>query len=180
MSGKNELDLLVELVKLVRKYGPETFESLAAQISMPEFTQRLADLLSTTAKASRAARPSEGHFESRRPRRNFRSSLLELEKSEPEKAAILIRLYDGLMAKTFLPTLRELKAFASDNGLPPPKATARDKAIVPLIKTLLPMSLEELKTRLQGLQPILDNDDRSLEGWSNIILSRERQSKQTD
>ena len=63
-------------------------------------------------------------------------------------------------------------------GLPPLNATARDKAIVPLTKALLPLSLEVLKARLAEVKSVSNQDDRSLEGWSNIILDKERRKKQ--
>ncbi len=174
MTDRNEFDLLVEIAKLVRKYGPETFERLATQISKPEFAQRLSDIVLVMATSSRTAQKNKGQLAVKQPQGNFRSELIELKKSDEEKGELLLRLYDCLMEKTLLPTLRDMKAFASDNGLPLPKATARDKAIIPLIKALLTLPLGELKTRLQRLRPSSDSNDRGLEGWSNIILGKQR------
>jgi hypothetical protein len=123
-------------------------------------------------------RPKESETAKERSPRDFRSSLVTVGKTEPEKSDLLVKFYDGLTAKTVLPTLRDIQAFVSDMGLPPLKATARDKAIVPLTKALLPLSLEVLKARLAEVKSVSNQDDRSLEGWSNIILDKERRKKQ--
>jgi len=181
VSSKPELELLIEIAKLFKKYGPETFESLAANFSSPEFSERLVTILSTTAKIARTAQPKgTEQAERKRPPRDFRSSLVALENAEPEKSALLVRFYDDLMAKTVLPTLRDIQAFVSDAGLPSVKATARDKAITPFLKTLVPMPLDELRTRLSDIRSVSIRDDRSLEGWSNIILDKERRTKESN
>jgi hypothetical protein len=50
MNNNKELDLLTDLAKLMKKYGPATFETLGEQITDPKFTRVLVDVLSTTAK----------------------------------------------------------------------------------------------------------------------------------
>ena len=177
MTNKNEFDLLCDLARLVKEYGPETFEHLASQMSRPEFIQQFAEIISTTAKASRVAQPRKGRARAKKPRADFRSLLIELRKSEPEKGAMLVQLYDGLMAKSFLPTLRDMRTFAQDNGLPFIKSSTRDKAIVPFVKTFISMPVEEIDMFLKKIHPIELRDDRSLAGWSDIILRRREQVK---
>lgn len=104
-------------------------------------------------------------------------SLIELEKTDPEKSALLIKFYNGLMDKTFLPTLGDIRTFASNTELPPIKADARSRAIPPLVKALLPLPVDKLKTKLDSVMPMIIQDDRSLEGWANIILDKEQRTK---
>ena len=178
MSDNSEFELLRDIAKLLKKYGPDTFERLSEKLSSPDFSERLAALLVTTAKTGRTAQITEPHkVERQQTQRDFRSSLIALEQTDPNRATLLIKFYDGLTGKTYLPTLRDIQAFVSDLGLPPLKATSRDKAIVPLIKVLLPLGLEDLQSRLSAVKPVPTNDDRSLEGWSNIILDKERRTK---
>ena len=177
MNDKKEFDLLTDLAKLIKKYGPEVFDNLAIEISKPEFSQHLAQILSTISKASRSVQTGNRQTETKQSRTNFRSSLLELETLDSEKGVILSQLYDGLITKTFLPTWKDMKIFVADNGLPSLKATSRDKAIIPFVKMFIPMPLEQVKLHLQKIQPVSSNDDRSLEGWSNIIFGREGQNK---
>jgi hypothetical protein len=181
VNNNPELELFVEIAKLIKKYGPETFESLSGKLSSPGYTERLVAILSTTARIARMARVNapETTKHQKFPR-DFRSSLVALEKTDKEKSGLLIEFYDDLMAKTFLPTLKDIQAFVADHGLPPAKATARDKAIIPLFKALLPLPLDELKRRLLTLKSVSNKDDRSLEGWSNIILNKSHRIKKGD
>lgn len=181
MTDKPELELLVEIAKLLRKYGPQAFEDLSSALSSPEFSRCLASVLSGTARQARSLRP-EGYDASDRKQRSrdFRSSLVSLEEIDPEKSELLVKFYDDLMAQTVLPSLRDIRAFASDAGLPPAKATARNKAMVPLLKTLLHLSTDELRSKLSAVKRVSTTDDRSLEGWSSIILNKDRRSREGD
>ncbi len=168
MIDGSEFELLAELARLLKKYGPETFEGLAEHLSSPEFSQRLVTLLSATARQGRAM----GVSEDRQLLRNIRTSLTELQHREPEKAKLLLRLYDGMVAKNILPTRRDIEAFVSEMGLLPIKTNVRKTAIASLINALMVFPIDELKAKLSTTDPI--QDDRSLEGWSNIILDRGR------
>lgn len=178
MNNKKEFALLCDFAKLLQKYGPETFEGLANEMSNPEFAERFLEVLKTTAKVYRrlpkAGRKSRFHS----PGIDFRSTLTSVQKSDAERGALLIQLYDGLTTKSLLPTLREMKNFALDNGLPPLKSTSHEKAIIPFVKTFLQMPVEDIRDYLRRIQPSPSSDDRSLEGWSNIIFgSQARVSK---
>ena len=50
---RKELALLVDLSKLIKKHGIDSFEKLSDLLSKSEFNQQLAEILSKTAKASR-------------------------------------------------------------------------------------------------------------------------------
>ena len=54
MNEGSELDLLMDLSKLLKKYGPETFDRLGEQLSAPEFVAQLTGLLSGMARIARA------------------------------------------------------------------------------------------------------------------------------
>ncbi len=56
MNEGAEFDLLVDLAKLLQKYGPETFDRLAEQLSAPGFVERMTELLSGAAPCG-ACRP---------------------------------------------------------------------------------------------------------------------------
>ena len=86
MNEGREFDLLVDLSKLLKKYGPEVFDQLAKQLSAPEFAERLTKLLSGAARimpAVPATRPSS------RPKppsqKEVRSSLVALGDTDPER-----------------------------------------------------------------------------------------------
>jgi len=175
LKHKSEFELLRELAELLRRYGPETFEKLATEISSPHFSKMLGSMLSSVAMAGRHAQISRS--EQKKSRRKLEggipSILVQLRTTEPEKSTLLARFYDSLSAKAVLPTLREIQEFAADAGLPRLKATAREKAITPLLKGLMSLPVKEMRDRLALLKPVSKEDDRSLEGWTNIILGSE-------
>jgi hypothetical protein len=170
MNNNKEFDLLSDLAKLIKKYGPETFETLGEQIANPMFTRVLADILSITAKTYRATHKAKSRPRSKSRKGDFLSSL---EKSDPEKSVLLIELYDNLKNQSILPTLRELKDFAADNGLPPVKATSREKALIPFVRTFLKMPVKEVRQCLRRIKPTRSSGDRTLEGWSKIIFGKD-------
>jgi len=173
MNNNKELELLADLAKLVKRHGSETFANLARQVSDPEFSKQLALLLSATAEVSRTQSKDKPTGTKSASHLDFRASLLELESREPEKTKLLTQLYENLLAKTILTSIREISNFLQDNELPLLKVTSREKAIVPFVKIFIPLSIERVHSLLQKIRPKATSDDRSLEGWSNIILGKQ-------
>jgi len=163
MTTQKELDLLVDLTKLLKKHGPDTFKSLATTISSPEMTQQLSSILVQVAKTSRKTE------QKRRP--SIPRSLTALESTEPEKYQLLINFYNDLVAKKNLTSLRDIQDFATNNGLAEIRTKSRQKAISPLFSSLIKLPNKQLIVIIQSLKSY-DIDDRSLEGWSNIILKK--------
>jgi hypothetical protein len=170
MKTQRELDLLVDLAKLLKKYGPEPFESLAASISSPEMTQHLSVILTQVAKIGRSI-PKTKRKTRPQERPSIPRSLAALKSVEQGKYQLLMNFYTDLIAKKVLPTLRDIKEFVIDCGLPEVRAKSRQKAISPLIGSLIKLPNEQLIAKIQSLKKY-DMGDRSLEGWSNIILDK--------
>ena len=170
-NEKVELDLLVDLAKLLKKHGVEAFDALAKALSSPDFPQRLIPILTATAKAGRAS--AENRSAKRRVP-EFRAKLVEAARQDPERGKLLLELYDGLLSKRLLPTLRDIQLFLTDHGRPASKSHSRDKAIVDLLQYVGGLSLSQLKERFTEIKAVPVRDDRSLEGWSNIILGTAR------
>lgn len=170
MTTQRELDLLVDLAKLLKKHGADTFESLAESISSPEMTRHLSRVLTQVAKIAHTIPKTKGETglkqEPRIPR-----SLINLKSTDTEKYQLSMNFYNDLIAKTVLPSLRDIKEFAVDCGLPEIRAKSRQKAISPLISSLVKFPNEQLIAGIQSLRKY-DTSDRSLEGWTNIILNR--------
>lgn len=177
MNNKKEFNLLSDLAKLINKYGPEVFEGLALELSNPTFMDQLVEILRKSATVGR--RSPKRRKGPRSPSSiDFRSTLTRVDRVEAERAALLTELYDALRTKSVLPTLRAMKDFALDNGLPPIKATSRDKALTPFVRSFLRMPAQEVREYLRRIQPSPSSDDRTLEGWSKIIFgSNDRASK---
>lgn len=181
MSDYPEFELLQDLAKLLRKHGPDVFEGLARLFEKPEFVERLHQILLIGAKAARQNGVTQTRPRSSKlPLHDYRLSLLDHEQLGAEKSALLVQLYDGLMAKKLFPTMRELRTFAEGSGLSVPKASARPKAIVEIIDGLRQRSLEELRPIISRLPPPTGASDRSLENWARIIFDKELRSRKAE
>ena len=172
MRKQRELDLLVDIAKLLKKYGPLTFASLAKSITLPEMVQHLSGILTHVAKIGRTVSKTKKYSKTRQDV-SIPKALITLKSADPEKYQLLMNLYNALVAKTVLPSLKNIKEFAMDCGLPEVRAKSRQKAISPLIGSLIKSLDELIIAKIQSLKKY-DTGDRSLEGWSNIILNRKR------
>lgn len=167
MNNKKESELLKDILNLLKKYGPDVFENLARVLSSPTFGSHLPEILIKSAQAfgsRRLKEPKPGRL------KQIDSILSGIKDSNPAKAEALREIYDGASSKDFLPTLKNIKALASDLGLPALKAKSRKEAILPLIRLLSSLQESEIKSVLLSLKRTASTGNRSLEGWSNIIL----------
>ena len=173
MTTDKKYDLLVDIAKLVKKYGFETFLNLYEEVSSSLFKERFAEILLKTGKASEEIpfdKPKKGAALA--SQRSFRSQLFNLSESQPKKSDLLIKFYDDLTAKRSLPTLRDIKNFIEDNGLQPLNAKSRKNAIVPLVRQFLNLAEPDIEKLTCNIPILTGNDDRSLAGWSEIILKK--------
>lgn len=170
MNNNKEFDLLSDLAKLIKKYGPGTFEALSDRLRNPLFAGAMIDVLTATAETYRTLPKTKGRSRSRPPKTEF---LTTLNRSDAERFALLVDLYDALKNQSILPTLREMKDFAADNGLPPVKAKSREKALIPFVRIFLKMPIEEVRKYLKRIQPTRTSGDRTLEGWSQVIFGND-------
>lgn len=172
MTTPQDIKLLVDLAKLFDKYGTEPFERLADSLSSPETTQVWADFLR---KSSRVAQDAGFERNSKRKQPSPRSAKAELEniKSEdPEKYEALSGFRDVLLSKAVLPTLRDIRYFAEGNGLPAVKSSSREKAISPLVKSLIPLPTDEINSIIGSLWHSDAESFNDLVEWSEIIMGK--------
>lgn len=177
MLGKRELDLLVDISKLLKKHGSEPFETLAKYISSDEISQRLAELLKGAARIERAVTPDKSGEKAKKRKTSLHDELDALQSSDPRKHELIMKFYNDIQSNAILPTLRELKGFARDLGLPEVRSTSRNKSITPLMMSLLQLPTDDLSKKLGTLRHH-EKRDRTLEGWSNLILEKEQSLKE--
>jgi hypothetical protein len=177
LTQTDKFALLRDLANLVRKYGPTVFSDLAVFLRNPEMVAELVAILETAETAGTTARTAESHTAPTREigaKGRSQRLLSEIDKDQPEKARALSSLYEALTAKRALPTLRELRNFAVDNGLEAVTAKARDEAINSLLRGLATRPMEEIRSMLGRIRMAGTPGNRSLEGWTEIILGKER------
>ena len=160
--------LLTDIIKLLLKHGPESFSNLSKTISDGRFVKELESILAETARSGKVLSSQSKKQQTKKP---IRKQLFELTKKQPEKGQILLGFYDGLNAKRYLQNLRQIREFAIELKLPTIKATSRDRALGPLIRGLMKLSVSDLRVICKEMNEEKNqNDDRSLAGWSKLIL----------
>ena len=176
MSETKDIELLTDIARLLKKHGPEPFEQLAQKFKEGRLVEDLLSILDTSARTGRRSRARLGEKRSPATRKDGITELFQrLEKGDPEKAKVLRQLYHSLIGKTLLPTLRDIRYFADDNGLQPVKATSRDKAILPLLRDLASVPSDKISHMVSSVPCSEVEGGRTLEGWTGIILgSRDR------
>ena len=179
MSENTRIELMTDLARLLKKHGPEPFEELAREFAREDFIANLLAILGASADAGRRLKAKAAAAKKPRPAKtqNGVAELLRrVEANDAEKADLLRRFYQTLSEKAALPTLRDIRHFAEDNGLGPIKATAREKAILPLFKDMATAPCDKVSRMASRAARYAGDEDRALEGWARIILGDKRES----
>lgn len=171
MSEERDVELLADIARLLKKYGPEPFEKLAQKFKEGRLVENLLSILEASARAGRQSKKSLGKKRSPVKKKDGVTELLQrIEKDDPEKANVLKQLHQSLVGKMILPTLRDIRHFAEDNGLKPIKATGREKAILPLLRELAATPIDRISHMLSSVPHSGAEGERTLEGWAGVIL----------
>ena len=172
MSEENDAALLAALDRLVARYGPHGATRLAELIRDPERAEELAVALESAAARTRQRQAKP------RPQRTDRvgmAVLNDLRMSDPQKHAVVAEIRRHLLSGTTLQSMNELRRFARIHDLSIGKASSRNAAIAPFLKSLSELATPEIVSlRDSMLQSAVD--DRSLEMWRSVIV-RPRLSK---
>jgi DNA-binding transcriptional regulator YbjK len=178
MIEQEEIDLWIDLLKLLKKYGPSVFESLSNDLSAQETSEKLSQILSNVSKN----RKMVSKVETRKTNKNTITTpknLKALENVDPEKFELLIKFYELLTTKTILPTLREIKGVAEELNLPEIHADSRQKAVNSLINAIAILPYDKIETKIETMKA-RHSGDHTLEGWTKIILDRKVKNSQEE
>ena len=166
------LDMISDLAKLLRKYGPEAFEELVDAIRNPQFQHKLAELLLVSARTARKAGIGGPSSQNRKAFSRCRDKIENLKSTDPEKAKLLAQLIDDVERKKALRSMREIREFSTRHVLPKNSARTRAQAIEGLLESLADKPLEQLKEILHSLCARVGKGEEGLEGWANLIMRR--------
>ena len=170
MNDQQELKLLTDLIKLMTKYGPDSFDALSKKLASPEFTKNLSNILINISKNKDYIQMKKRNTQSK-GMRNIPKALIVSKDKDHEKYELLSKFYNRLVAGEVLPSLREIKDFASNLGLKEIREKSRQKSVNILINLLAELPNEQIKLKISSL-PKYSGSDRSLQGWSDIILNK--------
>jgi hypothetical protein len=166
-------ELLLDLVKLLRKYGPDELEAAARLTESRDFAEQIARVLRTTASAGRSLekaepRPSKGAAP-RAASEDLEKVIGELAGSDPEKLRLLGRARDVLARGGALPPPSSTRAFAHVVGASPLAGRTRFDVAVSLLQSLTQLPVDELESAVRKLEAPPERGS-TLRGWAGIIL----------
>jgi hypothetical protein len=168
---EQRFELLRELARLLKKFGPAAFSDLAREFRDPAMAANLAEILEGFAEAGKRSEPRRGG-EGGSGGSSLRGFLLKLRERDAEKGTMVTEVYEALLSRRVLPTLGQLREFAKDNGLGPVSATAREKALGPFVRSLAALPTEQVRSMMTRLSEESPRGDRTLEGWTELILKK--------
>ncbi|MCZ7611013.1 MAG: hypothetical protein M5U17_12725 [Ignavibacterium sp.] len=169
IKDEKEINLLLDLIKIYKKYGSEPFAGLIKSLNDKEFLDTFTKVLENTSfiAKEKGIKPKGKKLK----KLNLKDELLLLSQKDKQKSEILLFIYDKLISKTVLSTNKQLMNFASELGLNL-TAKSRSQNIVSVMKTLIQLPIEKLSNIRIKFDVGNNYGDRSLEGWSNIILKK--------
>lgn len=177
MTGKTDLDLLVELSRIVAKYRPEVVARLAEQIRDPVRAEELAIALEFVAVRSTQKKVAPRAKSPKSDRVGIKV-LNELRSADPEKHSLIAEVRRELLAGTILQSMADIRRFALMNDLSIGNASSRKAAISPFLRSLAQLSTPEIISLRDALIQY-NTDDRSLERWRDVIV-RPRTSQKSE
>lgn len=166
-SSDRQIDLLIEIAKLLKKFGSSAFEELASSLLSPEGVQALQRVLEQTAAISRMTKvPTVPNARGRHANRGPSEI-----SSDPEKQKLLSLFREQYVNKELLPTLEDVREFIREWKVHDNSLESRQKALRVVLKLLNDLPVDELRSKLGGIGNTIHPRD-GLEGWSKIILDR--------
>jgi hypothetical protein len=169
MKSLPERELLVDLAKLFRKYGPEPFESLALRIASPESSAHLASLLRQSAGIARR----EGVNSATKKSGEVDRFLARLRESDPEKWGHLQQFAIDILSRTLPISNSELADAVKDLGERAASRDPRQKLALSLIQLLAKMPIGDIQSYLHRFVERSEKSpdrDRSLSAWADLIM----------
>ncbi len=170
MSQWTDVDLLNDLARLLVKHGPDAFESLSVRLRDGSLVDQLVVVVDSFAQAGRRSNRITRTGRAPRPGAGIGKLVQEYEVDNPEKAALLSRVYEALMRKALLPSLGEIRHFVEDNGLSRISADSRDKAVLPFVRSVAAWPTDRIISLLDEVSDFQPSGERTLEGWAGVIL----------
>ncbi|HEX7319893.1 MAG TPA: hypothetical protein VF399_06010 [bacterium] len=167
----DEIDLLVDLIHLFKKYGPETFKALSTSLSSKEIIQYFPPILAQMAinlPYRQKRKKRKGHTLIKQ------SSLylpVMLNNVDSNIRGILSELFQDLIERRVLPTLGDIREFAVEHNLSKINTSSRQKAIYSLIASFSKLPREQLVDMINAVK-VYNKGSRGLEDWSTIILGK--------
>lgn len=188
MIGDFDNEMLTELDRIVSKYGATQVAGLAELMRDPQLATRFADAMDSAVmhapqRVGRADSrtkigiskepklvPTEKHLNTERTFRRKRRTKLratdrvgmgvlkKLRLNDPEKHSVIAEIRHHLISNNALRTMAQLRGFARQHNLRIGKASTRNAAIAPLLKSLSELPVPEIVSLRDSMLDYVVND----------------------
>lgn len=188
----DQFDLLLDILKLYRKYGKNTFKLLSNTLNDESFLESLDIILEKTPERDHFIRKliSEPMLGKNKSSMNLSSEKSRLKPSTEDylrkriekikennltRYSYLNEIYSKLQNREYLPTLASFKSFANENNLIHLIKKDRKNSVYALMKYLIDLSetSHEINILVASMEQtsLLDRGN-TLSKWSNIIMGK--------
>ena len=166
MNEEDDGAIQAVLDHLVARFGPRQATRLAELIRNPRRAEEFAAALESAAARvpDRKARQK-----SRKVDRVGMAVLNGLRLSDPQKHSLVAEIRRQLISGTILRSMGELRRFARMHDISIGKASSRNAAISPFLKSLSQLTAPEIVS-LRDTIIESDINDRSLDRWRDVIV----------
>ena len=172
MIQEEDVKMISEMSRIVERYSADSVLRLAGLIRDPQSAAEIADALEG---AVSNASQNKTRNKRRNPDRVGMEVLNRLAASDPQKHTAVAEFRDRLVSGNLLGSMNELRQFARMHNLPIGKATSRNAAIAPFLRSLAEMETSAITGMLDSLSAIGDrrrddDNNRSLDRWRDVIV----------
>jgi hypothetical protein len=168
-----ELELAVELARLMRRFGPQVFEDLVHLLERPDFTTNLANALRGVARTQRKHK-APAQVRTSQSKAILPQAVSALRGTSPDKfEAIQSFFFDAINPRVI--TSARLSDLAAQLRITAGKSiTDRHGIVAGIIDKMLHLPVEEIRNYAHQArrQQHRESLDRSLAGWTDVILRK--------
>ena len=174
MIKHKELELLLDIQKLIKKYGVSTFSSLVKNLKNEEFVSSIELLAESTSllKQSKTNNKKPVDYNEK-----INSILSEIKKEDVDKYNLLIEVINHIDKKDFFMSLKDFSDYLYKTSIYKSKLKTWVHGKYILISHFSKQRTSDITF---GIKHIVENQqdtsERSLDAWSSMILSEEKKS----
>jgi hypothetical protein len=188
----DQFDLLLDILKLYRKYGKNTFKLLSNTLNDESFLESLDIILEKTPERDHFIRKlisepmlgknkSSMDLSSEKSRLKpstedyLRNRIEKIKENDTTGYSSLNEVYLKLQNREYLPTQASFKSFANENNLIHLIKKDRKNSVYALMKYLIDLleTNHEIKTLVRSMEQTSFSDGgNTLSKWSNMIMGK--------
>ena len=173
MITENETKLLVELSRLINKYGEKTFCTLIKNLKDPKFLSSIVTLSKVAPTLKKTRKKSGGKTDYNK---KSKEKIEKFSSSDIEKYKLLKEILLGIDSKKYFKTLKDFTYFLNDRSVFDKQIRSRSQGKYLFLSHIINKNESQIKEILNQLENTKDINDRSLDAWSEVILNKTKKN----